>query len=311
MKRVWLIGLVLFLCIPASGFGQSLTFDGIPTLSSLAENVTVNPYAQVGFQWLGSNLNLPVQNESLAPFLNIGDLDIALKDANFWSGTVGLTVVSQEKYSFFAAAGGFPSRGFLTSGVIPVSLGLGSTSANLEFTNTGTESWFIQTGIGLGPVLLGLYWDQFSFSLEDPRNQNGPIANQTLRADILTKTFAPFVGLSLPAGNAMLTVTYSPWATSNTALSLRSSQTGMSELRYTWKKPGDLVIALLQYNTPLSSSTTFGVWCNYSWMRMRQEAELEFEYVSPPLVHVSRSRDVTATMTKYAVGGGVSLGVLF
>ena len=246
MKRVWLLALVLFCCLPANVFSQTISFEELPFLSSLTEDVKVNPYAQVGFQAVGANLNLPVENEALTNFLNIGPLDISLQDANFWSGTVGFTIMAKEMFSFFGAAGGILDRTFLTSATIPVSLGPASNSANLEMTNTKAESWFIQTGIGVGPVLLGLYWDHFGFEIVDPRNENGAIANQTLRADILTKTFAPFIGLALPAGGAMLMVTYSPWAYSDTALALQSSQNNLSELRYTWNKPGDLFKAMVK-----------------------------------------------------------------
>ncbi|AFM25190.1 hypothetical protein [Desulfomonile tiedjei] len=310
MKRVWVGLLVVVFCIPASVFGQDLPSVGFPTLSSLTENVKVNPYAQVGFQWVGSNLNLPVQNEPLPVLpLNIGSLDISLKDANFWTGIAGITIIANDKYSLFGTAGGFLNRPFITSGTVPVSLDLISTSATLEFDNTNVESWFIQTGIGLGPVLFGLYWDHFAFVLGEPRNQNGPIANQTLRGDILTRTFAPFIGLTLPVSGAMLTVTYSPFAYSNTALALMNSQNNLSELRYTWKKPGDLLNASLQYNTPIASTYQFGIWCNYSWMRLRRNAELEFQNTPAPAI--SRTRDVTATMTKYILGGGVNVGINF
>jgi hypothetical protein len=312
MKHIRVVAVFALVCLPTSLFGQGLLPGGISSLTSLAENVKVNPYAQVGFQWVASNLNLPVQNESIVPLLGsleIGDLDVALKDANFWVGTVGINVVANEMYSLFASASGFLNRPFITSGTLPVSLGPLSTTASLEFTNNGVEAWFIQTGIGLGPVLLGLYWDHFTFALGDPRNPDGPIANQTLRGDILTKTFAPFIGLSFPAGGATLTVTYSPLAYSNTALALLNSQNNVSQLRYTWKKPGDMLNATLQYNMPFSTSTSFGLWCNGTWMRMRQGAELEFQ--NSPLPSISRSRDVTATLTKYVIGGGVTLGLNF
>jgi len=313
MKQIRVVAVFALVCLPTSLFAQGLVPGGISSLTSLSENVKVNLYAQVGFQWVASNLTLPVQNETivLAPgSLEIGSLDITLKDANFWAGIAGINVVANQKYSFFAAAGGFLNRPFITSGTVPVNLGQIGASPTLEFTNTGVESWFVQTGIGLGPVLLGLYWDHFTFALGDPRNISGPIQpNQTLRGDILTKTFCPFIGIALPAGGAMLTVTYSPLAYSNTALSLMNSGNAVSELRYTWKKPGDLLNAMLQYNTPLSSSTSFGLWCNYSWMRMNQEAELEFQNSPVPLV--SSSRDVTVTFTKYITGGGVTLGLNF
>ena len=66
---------------------------------------------------------------------------------------------------------------------------------------------------------------------------------------------------------------------------------------------------MVQYNTPVTSSTTFGLWCNYSWLRMRQDAVLEFENTPVPLI--SRTRNVTATMAKYVFGGGITLGVNF
>ncbi|MBI5252041.1 MAG: hypothetical protein HY912_21310 [Desulfomonile tiedjei] len=309
MKRIWVAAIFLFLYLPANLFGQGLLPGEYPALSSLTDNVKVNPYAQAGFQWVGSNLNLPVENEAVFLPLHVGDLDISLKDANFWAGIAGINILAYEKYSLFGAAGGFLNRPFLTSGTVPVSAGGQGTSAILEFTNTKVESWFIQTGIGLGPVLLGLYWDHFAFALGDPRTDAGPIPNQTLRGDILTRTFCPFIGLAMPVSSAMLTVTYSPLAYSNTTLSLTSTQNTLAQLRYTWKKPGDLLNAMLQYNTPISSAVSFGLWGNYSWMRMRNEAELEFQNTPIPLL--SRTREVTATMTKYVFGGGVTLGVNF
>ena len=309
MKRAQVVILALLLCIPVSVLAQGLLPGGPFNLPALTKNIKVNAYAQAGLQWLGSNLNLPVQNQLLTPFLNIGDIDIALKDANFWTGIVGCSFLAEGKYSLFGAAGGLLNRPFITSGTIPVSLGPLSSSAVLEFTNTNVESWFIQTGIGLGPILLGLYWDHFAFTLGDPRNQNGPIANQTLRGDILTKTYAPFIGISMPLGRMTATVTYSPFAYSNTALALISSQGNLTELRYTWNKPGNLLTAMAQYNTPITSSMTLGLWCNYNWMRMRQDATLEFENTPVPLI--SSTRNVTATMTKYAFGGGITLNVNF
>lgn len=311
MNRVWLVVLAFFLIFPANLFAQGLAPGGSFDLPVLAKNIKVNTYAQAGFQCIGSNLNLPVQFERfVAPDfgLEIGDLDISLRDANFWSGITGFSILFQEKYSLFASASGLIGRQFITSGTVPVSLGPVGVPVYLEFTNTNVESWSIQTGIGLGPVLLGFYWDHFAFELVDPRNASGPLPNQTLRGDILTRTFAPFIGFALPAYGASLTVTYSPWAYSNTALSLGSSLNRLTELRYTWNKPGDLINAMLQYNTPLNSKISFGLWANYSWMRMRQDADLEFTSSAPP---ISRSKQLTATMTKCVAGGGITLGVNF
>jgi hypothetical protein len=310
VKRICVAAILVLFCLPTPLLAQGLLTGGY-SLSSLTENVKVNPYAQVGFQWVGSNLNLPVRNQPLQDLpLYVGDLDISLKDANFWTGIAGVNVVANEKYSFFAAAGGLLNRSFVTAGIVPVTIDTISTSPTLEFTNTGMESWFIQTGIGVKRLLLGLYWSHFSFALGEPRNVSGPNQpNQTLRGDILTTIFCPFFGLAFPAGGATLTVTYSPLAYSTTALSITSSQGNLAQLRYTWKQPGQLLNAMFQYNTPFSSSIAVGFWGNYSWMRMRNDAELEFESTPTPLI--SRTRDVTATVTQFIVGGGVTLGMSF
>ena len=202
MKRIWPIVVALFLCFPANIFAQGLIPEEFFDLSGLMKNMKVNYYAQAGYQWIGSNLNLPIQTERfLAPDLGleIGDLDVSLKNANFWSGMVGYSVTFKEKLSFFGSAGGILGRGFVTSGTVPVSIGPVGAPVYIEFTNSNVESWFTQSGIGLGPVLLGLYWDQLQFELVDPRSAAGPLPNQTLKGDILTKTFAPFIGLALPA----------------------------------------------------------------------------------------------------------------
>ena len=310
MRRIWVTAVALAFCLPAGSFGQSQLLSAFPGLAGLMENVKVNPYAQAGYQWVGSNLNLPVQNHDLglATPLFIDEMDISLNDASFWSGVVGFNVLAEGKYSLFAAAGGILGRSFVTAGIAPVSVNGSNTSAYFQFTNTNVESWFAQTGIGLGPVLLGLYWSHFGFELIDPESAAGPIPNQSVKGDILTKTFAPFVGMALPASGAMLTVLYSPLAYSNTQLSVRNSQNTFTELRYSWNKPGNLFIAMLQYNVSLSSSFSLGLWCNYSWMQMRQAAELEFENTNPP---ISASKEVTATMTQFVSGGGLTLGVNF
>lgn len=309
MRRIWVAGLVLWLCIPASSIAQGEVTGIFSRVAGLMENVKVNPYAQMGYQWVGSNLNLPIQAEAFLDVpIDIDQLDIALNDGSFWSGVVGFSVLANEKFSLFAAVGGILGRPFVTSGTVPVSQGGVSTSATLQFTNTNVESWSVQTGIGLGPVLLGVYWDHFGFNLIDPRNSSGPTPNQSVKGDILTKTVAPFVGIALPASGATLTVLYSPLAYSNTQLSLRNSQDTFTELRYSWNKPGDLIIAMLQYNTSLLSSVSLGLWCNYSWMQMRQAADLQFENTDPLIF---RSKGVTATMTKFLTGGGLTLGVNF
>jgi len=281
------------------------------SLSGLERNIKVNPFLQAGFQWVGSNMTLPVAAELIVPgtgSLQIGSLDISLKDANFWSGTAGLNVTAKELFSLFAAVGGFAPRPFGIAGEIPVSVGGVASVPVIEFTASRMGGWYAQAGVGLGPIITGLYWDHFLFDLKDPRQGEVPLANQTLRGDVFTKTVCPFIGAVLPVSGAMFTIMYSPLAWSKAILPLRSSQNTLSELTYSWTKPGTLLSGTVQYNMALVSGTTFGLWGNYTWLNMRGTADLDFENTNPP---VTRSKDVTATMTKYVLGGGITLGINF
>lgn len=309
MKKIAVIVLIALVSSPTALIAQDLGARNVSPLGSLMQNVKVNPYVQVGFQWLGANLNLPVQNEIFeASPLEIELLDVSLEDANFWTGIVGVNVVVSEGYSFFAATGGFLKRPFVTAGRFPVNVDGVPGVPLLEFTNSGVESWFVQTGIGLAPLVAGLYWNHFSFELTDPRSRTGPLDNQTLRGDFLTKTFAPFVGFTIPASGGTFTLLYSPLAYSDTQVALRSSRRTSTELRYTWNKPGNLLMALLQYNTPLTSSISTGLWVNGLWLSVHSNAEFEFQNNPPPIY---RNKPVTVTMTQYMLGGGVTLGITF
>lgn len=309
MKQIVLFALCLSFCLPSTLMGQTFQTGPHPALISLSENVKVNPYAQVGFQWIGSNMNLPIDAEVFPDVpIEIGQMDVSLGDANFWTGILGFNLIAYEKYSLFAAAGGLLRRSFLSTGAIPINIGNVGGSPNIQFTNRNLESWYVQTGIGFRNVLLGLYWSHFGFEYGEPRIGSVPLANQSLGGDILSKTFAPFVGISIPASGGVLTLQYSPLAYSNTSFDLRSSQATSNDLRYTWKKPGNLFIAVFQYNQSINATTSFGLWCNYSWFNMRGTAELSFENTIPP---ISRNKDVTATVTQYMVGGGATLGIAF
>ncbi len=172
------------------------------------------------------------------------------------------------------------------------------------------ESWFIQTGIGLGPALFGLYWDHFAFTLGEAQNLSH---SQAAQPDIKRRhthpdfrSFlrgSPAIGRShanghlQPVGLFQYRSFHNQLSRPSVPASLHMAEAGRPGKRH----------AAIQY--PISSSTSFGLWCNYSWMRLSQDADLDFENIPIPLL--SRSRTVTPTMTKYIVGGGVTLGVNF
>jgi hypothetical protein len=168
--------------------------------------------------------------------------------------------------------------------------------------------WYAQGGVGLGPVLLGLYGDHFAITVGDPRRGSVPLDNQTLRGDVMSTTLAPYIGFAIPAAGALFTVMYSPLATSNTTLVLRTSDQDLAQVQYKWNKPGNFVSSSFQYNMAPVCAVALGVWANYTWMDVRGNAQLDFQ---DSTLAISRQKEVTAIMTKYVLQGGCTLGITF
>jgi hypothetical protein len=124
MKRVLFLLVAAVIAIPGNLLGQNLN-SGLPTPAGLTSlpsisrdpegnglvsglpgipgikigKVLVNPYAQIGYQFNGVNMSIPI-NAEFDPFPNVpeahlalGTMDVALKSFNFWTGSVGLNVM--------------------------------------------------------------------------------------------------------------------------------------------------------------------------------------------------------------------------
>jgi hypothetical protein len=309
MSRMLAFAIMIALVLASVACAQGLGTISFPGLGSLGENVTVEPFVQAGFQRVGSNMNLPVAAEgTIAGLLQIDELDISMKDANFWTGTVGGTIKAGKLISLFASAGGSLNRTFIVSGEIPISLGQFGRQPTVDFKASQMTMWYAQGGVGLGPLLLGLYGDHYGIEVGEPRIGSTPLANQTLRADVITTTFAPYIGFALPASNGLLMVLYSPLAQSNTTLALRTSSSNLAQLQYTWNKPGNLISCNFQYNIEPTKDSSLGLWAGYLYMSIRGNAQLDYQNST---LGISRQRDVTATMTKDVIQGGVMMGFTF
>ncbi len=281
----------------------------LPSLSVLSEKVKVNTFTQIGYQHLGANINIPVAAQLVDPTagdLEIGTVDLSLQDANFWTGAVGITLSVSEIYSLFLSAGGILPRQFDVPALVPVSVNGTDTSANLNFIGSQVESWYVQTGLGLGPILGGLLWSDFTMNIGEPSLGSTPLPNQTLRGYMAATTFCPYIGVAIPAYNALATILYSPLAYCNATLALRNLTS--TQLQYTWNKPGNFLSANIQYNTTLVDALSFGLWANYTWTKLIGDASMEFVNTALPL---STQKAVTVTMTQYLIQGGLSLSINF
>jgi hypothetical protein len=311
MKRFVLCAFVLVILWACVAGAQSLSGLSMPRFETLLENIKVIPTAQVGFQHVGSNMNLPIDFQGpISGLLQIETLDITLSDANFWTGSAGLMIKSGELLSLFGTVGGSLNRPFVASGQIPLNVGAFGFQPTIDFTASQMSAWYAQGGVALGPILFGLYGDHFGIVVADPRLRasNAPLANQTLRGDIISTTLAPFIGVGMPFSNGLLTAIYSPFAQSNTTLALRTSNQDVAQAQYKWNKPGQLFSCNLQYNLPPVQAVSFGMWLNYAWMDIRGDAKLDFQDAT---LAVARQKDVTATMTKFVIQGGFTGSLAF
>lgn len=286
---------------------QGLGGFSFPWLNALSEEVEINPFAQVGFMHMRSNLSLPIGAQVDMPgLLQIDTVDISMQRADFWTGAIGFTATYGPLFRLFASAGGILPRQFIVRGRVPISLDGFTDTPIIKGTASNVQSWFIQSGTALGPVLLGMYWGHFANTAEYHLQ---PYTNETLESDITTSTFAPYVGIAIPATpGAVATVIYSPQAWSHTTMALRTAHQDLAQLQYKWNKPGDFLSATLQYDTPVERSVSFALWANYTWMRMIGAADLEFKN---PTSGVFSQGTVTARVTQYVIQGGIKLGVSF
>ena len=276
-----------------------------------------NPFVQVGYQKVGSNITFPIQVQEVIPVdntLQIGNMELLLQDASFWTGIGGVNVVLNPTWSLFGAAGGFVPKDVLAPSILPIRINGVTLPSKIDFTGDKVEYWFVQVGtsyaIGGGwSVLSGYFWDHFGMAAVDPRIGSIPFPNQTLRADFLTKTTVPFLGLGLTDLKLKFkaSIIYSPYAQSRCLMATRSSQGATSQLLYTFNKPGQFLAANAEYDSSLGEAFYLSFWGAASWVSIKGGGNFEF---TSGVVNAGRSES-GASLTKYSIGGGIGFGMIF
>lgn len=326
MRLFVLLALILVSCLPlhaqeySRGESEGIAFPSLFGLPGIqVGKIILNPYAQAGYQRVGCNISFPIQIEEVVPInnrLQVGTMELWLQDASFWTGTVGLNAVLNPSLTIFALAGGFAPKNIGAPSVLPVRINNVSLPSEMDFTGTNVEYWVMQVGasfaIGGGWSVLGGYlWDHFGMEAIDPRIGAIPFPDQTLRADFLTKSSVPFIGLQL--NNLELkyraSILYSPLAGVRCLMASRNSLGTLTELRYSFNKPGQFVAANGEYDVPLGKSLSLSVWALGSWMWVRGTGNLEYKSTLPR-INLERSES-DASIAKYSIAGGLGFGVIF
>ena len=342
MNRFLLVAGLIVLLIPGYLFGQGLNpgsfITGMPSPQTIGQTtpiegffsglqgltgfkigkVLLNPFVQLGYQWNGVNLDVPINTEfdplpaDPNSHLVLGTMDVVLHDYNFWMGTLGLNAIMSPTLTVFGSAIGLLPRSFTQIGQLPISIGQVGFNPNITMTGTNFESWTIQCGVSVGigagySVLAGSLWQYTSMAYEDARNALRQL-NPTLRQDFLLKNWAPFIGFQfLQEGNYRAALIYSPLLTSSGAINIRTTSPTMSDLSYNLNQPGYLLSAVGEYFLPLPPPTTFSAWFNGSISSIKGSTDVSFVAGA-----VSRSGVASnLSLNQYSLSGGISAGLIF
>ncbi len=339
MKKILLVVLLLGMLFPSALLGQSMSsclipasspslqstceesgggslFSNLPLLKTLkAKKILLNPSVQIGYQHIGANMSIPISSVTgtAAGLLQVGTVDVALQNFNFWSGTVGLNVVAAP-FTLFGSATGYAPHIFQLSGQIPITLGTLGATPQFEMTASNFEFWTVQGGAAYEfkkgySILGGFMWSQMEAEFENPRTASGPLQNQTIRGDVLLKIGVPFLGIQyMQEGYYRAALLYSPVAWSQGALDFRSSQQTLADLSYSLNQPGNFVAVTAEYYIKFAPTVSLSMWFNGSLVNIRGSSDLEFTTAGPATF---RTRDVTITNTQYLLGGGITFGLIF
>jgi len=187
--------------------------------------VKLRPSVRVGYQWIGLNFNLPTP-EALG-FADSAPIDIQLRDANVWVGSVGLEALLTSRLSLFVngEANAKKNAGAVTSeDPLRDLTGL----APYRWDASGLEWWALEGGAAFeifdGTTLFaGLRRDHLSFRMNNPRDALGNPINfvlsvpnivlltETNAADFQAKLWIPYLGLRMTGPNYRGSLIWSPF----------------------------------------------------------------------------------------------------
>ena len=200
--------------------------SGMPGLGDLDfGSVKVVPFCQVGYKNIGFNLNLPFTitpvNQYGRVSTNTPALDLHLRDAGVWVGSIGL-----DAHLASALFISLRADGNATKNISVV------TGENFVFWpginppyvwgGSGLQLWDIDGRVGYTflkdwSALLGVRYDKVTVSFANPVDQTGTPVNlppntSQFTQDIVVKTWIPYIGLQLNGPNYRASLLYSPFA---------------------------------------------------------------------------------------------------
>lgn len=346
--RSVVVAVAIILSAVAMAQAQDLSgFSGVGNL--VADGVTVTPEIQFGYQRLGLSFNLPAIRQSIL-FPRDSTLDLAVRNGNLWCGALdvvadlpsGLSVGVKGQVNARNNANAYESQEYVEGS----EQGVHWRAEKLQWwTLDGRLMYKVKPGLAAG---IGLRYEQLSFNLQDPVNDEGepltlddsgyivpgfPFLGTYTRHWLYTSTVAskewiPYVGLNFVGNGFKASLLASPFASVNVTIPASYftdltlfviSPIGLltgEHWEYRVTKPAVFVEANLAHDFAVSQGVKISVWGSASWLSLRGKGAWTYQISAqsppdPPSTDPPQNETNTATFTRYLWGGGLSADVSF
>ena len=297
-------------------------------------NVNVNslkvvPFVQLGYKFIGLNYNLPLNGcDAWAGRPN--SVDLSLKDAAEWMGSIGFDSSLASKFLFSLRADGNATKN------IRVFTGqdfqfFQSPDSPLPYDWSGSQLqwWDIDGIVGYSfirdwAILLGLRYDKLTVGLSDPVDANGspinminaafPGTSTSILGDVTVQAWVPYIGLQCNGANYKGQLLYSPFASSQILApqSLYNFAPAVfqefSGIKWNFTNTGSFFEAYLEYrDVSLHQAIQFGLWARGSWMSSRGSGNWSLKYGEMiGGTTDAGSQNATGSLSTYGISFGIS-----
>lgn len=353
---ICMASLVIIVVGGASANAQGLFGADLPGGSFLASipglgsfdiaGIKMSPNVRVGFQWMGLNFNLPTLDALPIGFTGAAPIDIQLKDARVWVGSVGLEAQLSPPLSLFVIAEANAKR---SAGAVTSEEPLGNVTglAPNRWDASNLEWWAVEGGVAYNimndvAIFAGLRRDHLSFGLDNPRDAFGNPINFTLNvpgialltetaaADFQLKLWVPYLGLRFAGANYRGSLSWSPFV--NSAVKVPDhfiinefifpvpvTASAAVEWKYSMFRVGTQIAGDFDYDLRLAQNFSLKAWAKGSWLRVRGRGNLDElfnEVISifgiPAFSDsISGASRATATLTTYQLAAGLGAELSF
>ena len=319
----WILAVpVLMLCFPLVSAGQGFSFLQPWGIANIG-NVQVSVSAQLGFQQMGVNINLPVPNSGLvgAALFTGSTLDFRLLDSGVWTGGISVEARRNGLSVFASAEGNAPKNARASAPSDPFYL-----SGQCEWRGSKLEWWALGAGGAFTvrrnlDVVGGFKVEHISLTLADPVDPWGTLRlfqatyGDRYSGDLRTKLWIPYFGIQIDGLNYRAKLLFSPVAWTDVEIPLRyllvgSSAIGFEDAKYSFKPNGLWVEADLKYGMRILDGVGCNLWFKGSWLHVRGVGTEGYEYdvtvSGTPVFHYTESGSADGSLSSYVLAAGIS-----